>query len=304
MKKLIEIRDLNKKYGLKNVLKDISISLYDGEIYGLVGPNGAGKSTIFKILAGYTYKTSGEITILGESEKLDKVRPEIGFLIESPIFYDYMTGEQNLKYLCKLKDIKYDDEIIKITKELGIYEQLKVKVKNYSVGMRQRLGIVVAVMSRPKILVLDEPINGIDPEGIVEIRNLFLRINREWNTSIIISSHILGELSMIATKIGFLKEGKLVKEVNMKDIRNENLECILIVFSDEILDKAIAILESSVGVENYKVKNDGKVEIYDKIEQEKIQKKLAEYNIFPKSINKKTGNLEEYYMNIMEEYNV
>lgn len=299
MEKLLECKNITKKFGGKTALDDFSVSLYDGEIYGLVGPNGAGKSTFLKILAGYTNASTGTLELFSEESNLYRVRRNMGFLIENPAFYTYMTGKNNLKYQCELKGINYNDDIINLTKEFKIFDALEKKVKSYSTGMKQRLGLVAATMNKPKILILDEPINGLDPEGIVELRNFLLRINREWKTTIIISSHILNELSLIATRIGFIKNGKIIEESTIEELKEKSISYMALKFDEESINKAVAILETELNISNYKVKNNGLIEIYKNIEINEVLRKLSSNNIYPIAFENKTNSLEDYYIELM-----
>lgn len=299
MEKLLECKNITKKFGGKTALDDFSVSLYDGEIYGLVGPNGAGKSTFLKILAGYTNASTGTLELFSEESNLYRVRRNMGFLIENSAFYTYMTGKNNLKYQCELKGINYNDDIINLTKEFKIFDALEKKVKSYSTGMKQRLGLVAATMNKPKILILDEPINGLDPEGIVELRNFLLRINREWKTTIIISSHILNELSLIATRIGFIKNGKIIEESTIEELKEKSISYMALKFDEESINKAVAILETELNISNYKVKNNGLIEIYKNIEINEVLRKLSSNNIYPIAFENKTNSLEDYYIELM-----
>lgn len=299
MEKLLECKNITKKFGGKTALDDFSVSLYDGEIYGLAGPNGAGKSTFLKILAGYTNASTGTLELFSEESNLYRVRRNMGFLIENPAFYTYMTGKNNLKYQCELKGINYNDDIINLTKEFKIFDALEKKVKSYSTGMKQRLGLVAATMNKPKILILDEPINGLDPEGIVELRNFLLRINREWKTTIIISSHILNELSLIATRIGFIKNGKIIEESTIEELKEKSISYMALKFDEESINKAVAILETELNISNYKVKNNGLIEIYKNIEINEVLRKLSSNNIYPIAFENKTNSLEDYYIELM-----
>lgn len=299
MEKLLECKNITKKFGGKTALDDFSVSLYDGEIYGLVGPNGAGKSTFLKILAGYTNASTGTLELFSEESNLYRVRRNMGFLIENPAFYTYMTGKNNLKYQCELKGINYNDDIINLTKEFKIFDALEKKIKSYSTGMKQRLGLVAATMNKPKILILDEPINGLDPEGIVELRNFLLRINREWKTTIIISSHILNELSLIATRIGFIKNGKIIEESTIEELKEKSISYMALKFDEESINKAVAILETELNISNYKVKNNGLIEIYKNIEINEVLRKLSSNNIYPIAFENKTNSLEDYYIELM-----
>lgn len=299
MEKLLECKNITKKFGGKTALDDFSVSLYDEEIYGLVGPNGAGKSTFLKILAGYTNASTGTLELFSEESNLYRVRRNMGFLIENPAFYTYMTGKNNLKYQCELKGINYNDDIINLTKEFKIFDALEKKIKSYSIGMKQRLGLVAATMNKPKILILDEPINGLDPEGIVELRNFLLRINREWKTTIIISSHILNELSLIATRIGFIKNGKIIEESTIEELKEKSISYMALKFDEESINKAVAILETELNISNYKVKNNGLIEIYKNIEINEVLRKLSSNNIYPIAFENKTNSLEDYYIELM-----
>lgn len=300
MEKLIECKSITKTFGNIKALNDLDFNLYDGDIYGLVGANGAGKSTLLKILAGHIKESSGEVIILSENgDNHNKVREEMGFLVENPGFYSYMTGKKNLKYQCDLKGINYDSEIEDLAKEFEIDNALNKKVKGYSTGMRQRLGLVASMINRPKILILDEPINGLDPTGIIELRNFILKINKEWNTTIIISSHILNELSLIATRVGFIKDGHMVDELTSEELKERSKMCIKLIVENEDSSKVIAILEEELKITDYKVLSDGEIEIYNDINIIDIQRKLASHDIYPKSISNKENSLEDYYIELM-----
>ena len=300
MEKLIECKSITKTFGNIKALNDLDFNLYDGDIYGLVGANGAGKSTLLKILASHIKESSGEVIILSENgDNHNKVREEMGFLVENHGFYSYMTGKKNLKYQCDLKGINYDSEIEDLAKEFKIDNALNKKVKGYSTGMRQRLGLVASMINRPKILILDEPINGLDPTGIIELRNFILKINKEWNTTIIISSHILNELSLIATRVGFIKDGHMVDELTSEELKERSKMCIKLIVENEDSSKVIAILEEELKITDYKVLSDGEIEIYNDINIIDIQRKLASHDIYPKSISNKENSLEDYYIELM-----
>ncbi len=301
---IIETRNLNKKFGNFQALKNLNLNIEEGDIYGLVGPNGAGKSTFLKILAGHINKSDGTLKIFEKEsqEDLNKARSQMGFLIENAAFYDYMTGKQNLIYIAKLKGLDpKDEDIWDLCKTFKIDDSLNKKVKSYSTGMKQRLGMVAATMNRPKILVLDEPINGLDPQGIVELRNFIKKINLEWSTSIIISSHILSELSFVANKFAFIKKGELIEEISIEKLHEKSKKYYELEFEDPDLKKALPILEENKFIEDYKVKNDSFVEVYNEMDIKKLQELLGKNGIFLKSYKKNEGNLEDYYVNLMEE---
>lgn len=280
---IIETRNLNKKFGNFQALKNLNLNIEEGNIYGLVGPNGAGKSTLLKILAGHINKSDGTLKIFEKEsqEDLNKARSQMGFLIENAAFYDYMTGKQNLIYIAKLKGLDpKNEDIWDLCKTFKIDDSLNKKVKSYSTGMKQRLGMVAATMNRPKILVLDEPINGLDPQGIVELRNFIKKINLEWSTSIIISSHILSELSVVANKFAFIKKGELIEEISLEKLHEKSKRYYELEFEDPDLKKALPILEENKFTEDYKVKNDSFVEVYNEVDIKKLQELLGKTEYF------------------------
>ncbi|MGI5950027.1 ABC transporter ATP-binding protein [Peptoniphilus sp.] len=300
MEKIIEIKNLNKIYTKTKALDNLDFNLYDGDTYGLVGANGAGKSTLLKILAGYIEKNSGDVNVFDKNlDKNTEIRNSFGFLIEEASFYSYFTGMQNLKYLADLKGIEIPKETFEIAKLFKIDNALNKKVKAYSTGMKQRLGIVAALMNRPRVLILDEPINGLDPEGIVDLRNVLLRINKEWNTTIVVSSHILNELSLIANRIGFIKKGKMLQELTREELDSKVKDYIKIVGENENLNKIVNILEEDLKIENFKVMDNNEIRVFDKIDILTIQKEMAKHNIYLNEIYHKKSTLEEYYVKLM-----
>lgn len=300
MEKIIEIKNLNKIYTKTKALDNLDFNLYDGDIYGLVGANGAGKSTLLKILAGYIEKNSGDVNVFDKNlDKNTEIRNSFGFLIEEASFYSYFTGMQNLKYLADLKGIEIPKETFEIAKLFKIDNALNKKVKAYSTGMKQRLGIVAALMNRPRVLILDEPINGLDPEGIVDLRNVLLRINKEWNTTIVVSSHILNELSLIANRIGFIKKGKMLQELTREELDSKVKDYIKIVGENENLNKIVNILEEDLKIENFKVMDNNEIRVFDKVDILTIQKEMAKHNIYLNEIYHKKSTLEEYYVKLM-----
>jgi len=220
---------LCKRYGNAVVLDQVSLSVPAGSIYGLIGENGAGKTTLFRILAGLSYQNSGSFSILGgDSEKeIVKARQETGFMIEMPALYPYVTVEENLS-LRQLQCFgKIDrDRTLSLLNLVGLEGQEKKKAKNLSLGMKQRLALAIALAPEPKLLILDEPINGLDPMGIKAFRNLLLKLNQEHHITIVLSSHILSELEHLATHYGFLRKGKLLTEITAAEVAGtgESLE--------------------------------------------------------------------------------
>lgn len=243
MKKILEIKNLQKSYNKKKVLDIDSLAIEEGAIYGLIGKNGAGKSTLMKLILGLVRKDGGEIRVFGQevsSKNQKDLNKNLGALIESPSFYDHLSGYENLEIICELKGID-KGEISKTLDLVGLNNVGKKKARDYSLGMKQRLGIAIALIGSPKLLILDEPINGLDPQGIEEMRNLFKNIVKNTSTSILISSHILDEIEKISTHIGILKEGKLTYNGSLEDYRKLHPPFISIQTSDN--KKALGLLD-------------------------------------------------------------
>lgn len=226
MRNIVEIKEVFKTIDKEEILSGINLQIAEGEIYGLLGPNGAGKTTLMKCMLSLSTITSGSIEIFGKKlqEHREEILSQVGSIIESPIFYDNFTAKEILKIHAQYmgKTITESD-IIRALRMVGLKNTTK-KVKDFSLGMRQRLGLARAFLTKPKFLILDEPINGLDPIGIQEIRNLLLSLSKEHGITILISSHILSEISQIADKIGFIKNGEMVEQVSMKEIRRENID--------------------------------------------------------------------------------
>ena len=226
MKNIVEIKELFKTIDKEEILSGINLQITEGEIYGFLGPNGAGKTTLMKCMLSLSNITSGSIEIFGKNlqDHREEILSQVGSIIETPIFYENLTAKEILEIHAQYmrKNINESD-IISILRMVGLKNMTK-KVKEFSLGMRQRLGLARAFLTKPKLLILDEPINGLDPIGIQEIRNLLLSLSKECGVTILISSHILSEISQIADKIGVIKNGKMVEQVSMKEFRRENID--------------------------------------------------------------------------------
>ncbi len=217
---IISLKNINKNYGKKEVLKGVNIEVNKGDIFGLVGKNGAGKTTMFKIILGLSDYNSGDIHIGEPGDTLESGREKIGFFIGQNMF-PYMTGRQNLEYYRRLKKIDDPKEIDRVLDLVGL-NGVKTKVSGYSMGMKQRLGIANALMGNPEVIILDEPTNGLDPQGISDIRHLVRQMNEELGITVIISSHILGELQNTAHKFAILNDGYVAKVLNEEDLKISN----------------------------------------------------------------------------------
>ena len=217
---VIRLEHIQKNYGKNKILIDVNLEIEKGCIYGLIGKNGSGKTTIFKVILGLTAFNGGTVHIGAEGDTLSQGRGKTGFYVGQN-FFPYMTARQNLDYYRVLKNVEDKSEIERVLKLVGL-EKAKSKVAAFSMGMRQRLGIANALLGNPEILILDEPVNGLDPQGIADIRNMLKEINKELGTTIIISSHILSELQNTADRFGILDDGRIVKSLSEEDLRVAN----------------------------------------------------------------------------------
>ncbi len=297
---ILTTKNLTKKYKSVTALNTINMQLREGEIYGLVGKNGAGKTTLLRLIAGQTYQTEGEISLFYKTsyKELNKERRRIGAIIEAPSFYPYMTAMQNLEYYRIQRGIPGKSCIKEALKEVGLAGAGNKKYRNFSLGMKQRLGLALALMNKPELLLLDEPINGLDPFGIVEIRNLLLKLNKEKNITILISSHILSELSNLVTCYGFIDQGKMIKEISHDDLSRE-CNRYLELKVDKV-DRMTTLLETELGYTAYKVSPDYSIQIFDYLDQPAMISELAvRHGVGLKALNVKEINLEDYFIQLV-----
>ncbi len=288
-KTVLKTNHLSKKYGNTMVLDDINITIKQGDIYGLIGKNGAGKTTLMRTLTTLAETTSGTFQFFEENKQ---VKRRIGCLIESPAFYQNLSAYDNLKYYAYQKGIvnfKQIDEALSIVK---LENTGKKKFKNFSLGMKQRLGIALAILDHPDFLILDEPINGLDPIGISEIRDTLQRLNEEQNMTILISSHILSELYAVANKFCFIDHGKVMKEISKEDLDTECKKCIVIRAEAK---KVTVLLEEIVKTKQYKVIHENEVRIYDHQDPKTINKILWENDVEVEAIYESGISLEDYF---------
>ena len=255
MNNILKIKNLNTSYGQNLVLKDINLEIKEGSIFGLIGPNGAGKSTLMKSILGLVEKDSGKITLYGKeiNEKNQKeTNKNLGSLIEAPSFYDHLTAYDNLDLICDMKNIN-KEKIDSTLRDVGLIKSKDKKVREFSLGMKQRMGIAIALIGNPKFLILDEPINGLDPYGIEEMRDLFKSIVKNSNTSILISSHILDEIEKISTHIGILKNGSLTYSGSLEEYRELHPPVIVLKTSDNLKASKILALSQENIIDDYLV---------------------------------------------------
>lgn len=299
MKKVVlKTYNITKKYGEQLAVDNVNMTIKKGDIYGVIGQNGAGKTTLIRLITGLIHKSGGEIELLGANEEneLNKARTMVGSLIESPSLYTNMTARENLEVSRLVRNIpgkKCIDEVLEL---VGLKDVEKKKVKNFSLGMRQRLGIANALMGNPKLLILDEPINGLDPMGIVEIRELLKKINKEKDMTILISSHILSELSELATTYGIISNGKLIEEITAKQLSEKCRQYIDLKVDDTA--RAVILLERELGISDYEVLEDSNIKVFSNLDNVgEVNSLLSRSGIIVESISVKGENLEEYFMN-------
>ena len=299
MKKVVlKTYNITKKYGEQLAVDNVNMTIKKGDIYGFIGQNGAGKTTLIRLITGLIHKSGGEIELLGANEEneLNKARTMVGSLIESPSLYTNMTARENLEVSRLVRNIpgkKCIDEVLEL---VGLKDVEKKKVKNFSLGMRQRLGIANALMGNPKLLILDEPINGLDPMGIVEIRELLKKINKEKDMTILISSHILSELSELATTYGIISNGKLIEEITAKQLSEKCRQYIDLKVDDTA--RAVILLEIELGISDYEVLEDSNIKVFSNLDNVgEVNSLLSRSGIIVESISVKGENLEEYFMN-------
>lgn len=302
MDPMMETVDLVKSYKGRTVVDAVNIRVKKGEIYGFVGPNGAGKSTVMKMLLGLTRPDSGEIRIFGEKlgEKNCENLKRIGSIIESPYFYEKITGRQNLELHCEYMGYHNRERIDEALRLVDLQNIEGKAVSHYSLGMKQRLAIARAILTRPEFLILDEPINALDPEGIREMRTLFRRINQEQGTTIFISSHILSEVEQIADTVGIIRNGKLRKEAAMAEIRKFQTDHIELEVDD--VSRAAYLLEHDLGMTRFKVTSDRRIELYDLSRPvQELAAALVQNGVGIGSIGKRQNSLEDYFFQVIEE---
>lgn len=301
MKELIlKTYNLTKKYGNQIVVDNVNMTIKKGDIYGFIGQNGAGKTTLIRLITGLIHKSNGEIELFGGSgeKALNEARTMIGSLIETPSFYGNMTARENIEVSRLVRDIPGKNCIDEVLNLVGLNDVEKKKVKNFSLGMRQRLGIANALMGNPKLLILDEPINGLDPMGIVEIRELLKKINKEKDMTILISSHILSELSELATTYGIISKGRLIEEITANELNEKCRQYIDLIVDDTA--KAVALLERELDISDYEVWEGNKIKIFSNLDSVGIiNSTISKAGVIVESIGIKGENLEEYFMNVI-----
>lgn len=297
---VVQTNGLTKKVKDKVLVTNVNLHIKKGEIYGFLGQNGAGKTTIMKMLTGLIHPSSGEITLFGErlTENKKSGLKRVGSIIEYPLFYEHLTARENLQLHCEYLGF-YDQKAI--TQALDMVHLKGIegkKVKDFSLGMKQRLGIGRAIITKPELIVLDEPTNGLDPIGIKDMRDLIRMLNKEYGMTFLLSSHILGEMEQVVDRIGVIRDGQLVNEVTLADIRKQQTEYIEIVTSN--VEKSVYLLEYELRITNMKIIEDNRIRIYDlTLSPSEISKALILHQIDIEEIQKHTSTLEDYFYQII-----
>lgn len=300
MSYIAKTRQLTRAYHGKEVVSSVSISIRQGEIYGMLGPNGAGKTTVMKMMTNLIRPTSGEIELFGEllTEKSYRQLGRMGTIIENPVFYEKLSVWDNMDLHCEYMGYhnkKSIHEALDLVNLKGIDTKL---VKELSLGMKQRLGIARAIVTRPEFLILDEPINGLDPIGIVELRDLFRMLCKQYGMTILISSHILGEIEHVADTIAVMNNGLLLKETSMEQISRQSSDYIEITTSQT--SKAAYVLDHVLHITNVRVTGEGQIRIYDcELPQNELMKALVMNDVPVDAVHRKKGSLEDYFLSIL-----
>lgn len=296
---MIETKQLTKIYGEQTAVKAVDLHVKKGRIYGLLGRNGAGKTTIMKMILGLTPITSGEVDVFGEDIKgrEKRVYPRIGAIIETPGFYPNLTGTENLEIFAKLRGTAAPNAVNDALEVVGLPYKDKKLFSKYSLGMKQRLGIANAILHDPELLILDEPTNGLDPIGIAQMREFIKNLSIECGKTILISSHILSEIALLADDIGIIDQGVLLEESSMAELEKKNSKYILLQVSD--VPKASLILERQFHVKDYSVQDEKTIRLYDTaLDMAAVNKTLVVQEVAVTSSQLCNDTLEDYFKKI------
>ena len=298
---IMETVGLRKSYKGNVVVNDVNIHVPKGAIYGFVGPNGAGKSTVMKMILNLIQPEAGEVQLFGEkvTDQSYEVFKRVGSIIENPYFYEKMTARQNLELHCDYMGFPNKERIDEVLQMVDLQNVEGKQIRHYSLGMKQRLAIARAILAKPEFLILDEPINALDPEGIREMRNLFQRLNQEDGTTIFISSHILSEVDLIADTIGIIQHGNLLAELPIEEIHKHQTEYISLQVDD--VAHAATLLEQ-MDITNFSVLDQEFIRIYDSnISGKVLSKALIESGVGLENLGRKQDTLEDYFFQLTEE---
>lgn len=295
---ILEAQSLTKEYKHTIALDNIDLQIEKGKIYGFIGQNGAGKTTFLRLVTGLVFPTSGMLTLWGKSEmaELQEQRKRIGCMIETPALFPTMTAYQNMEVQRIQRGIPNKEIIEKTLGMVGLKDIGRKSVRNFSLGMRQRLGIAIALLNTPEFLILDEPINGLDPAGIVEVRNLLKSLNKEYGMTILVSSHILEELYQTASEFILIDSGKIIEEISERELNERCKRHIAIKTTD--MQKTMLVLEEKLHTDNFKLMPDGIIRLYDHLnDMEKVAVVLSDAHILVTGLTISGDTLEDYFLN-------
>ena len=290
---------LQKAYGSCMALDGVNVLVRRGDIYGLVGRNGAGKTTLMRMVTGQSTPSGGEMELFGASGKnMRAQRARTGAMIEIPSFSPFLTARENLEYYRRQRGIPGRNVVDEALEQVNLADAGAKKFKTFSLGMKQRLGLALALMNHPDFLILDEPINGLDPEGVAEFRQILRGLNQERQTTILISSHILSELSNVATRYGFMEQGKLIEEISADALHDKCRTCLRLEVDDAA--KAAAVLQTQLGTDRFEVLPGNVVQLYDFLDDPKrASYALAQNGVALLAMEQKGTDLEAYFLNLI-----
>ena len=294
---ILQTNNLTKTIGGKDLVNRVSLHIKKGEIYGFLGPNGAGKTTVMKMITNLWKPTNGSIEIFGEilTPQSYEVLKRMGSIIEFPTFYNHMTGYENLRLHCEYMGYYKHGSIENALDMLDLTDAAQKPVKNYSLGMKERLGIARAILCKPELLILDEPTNGLDPAGMKQIRDLLKTLCEEYGITIMVSSHILSEIESIADTIGVINHGMMINEIGMKEIEKMSLAYIELTVANP--KKAAYVLSEKLGLSNFKIIENNKIRIYDQhISTQELSKAMALNDVEVTALGKQSETLEDYFL--------
>ncbi|MFV0401528.1 MAG: ABC transporter ATP-binding protein [Oscillospiraceae bacterium] len=295
---ILQTSALSKAYPSGLALDKVNMTVRQGDIYGFIGQNGAGKTTLIRAVAGLISPTEGEVALFGKSDTkgLGTGRKRIGCIVEGPAFYPKMSAAENLEYYRIMRGIPDKEAIGRALKTVSLTDTGKKKFQEFSLGMKQRLGLALAIMGKPDFLILDEPINGLDPMGIVEFRGILTELNQKQGMTVLISSHILSELTQVATTYGIIHQGRLIKEFSKEQLEEDTKRCISVKVEDTAA--TVVVLEQKLGTKQFEVLPSGEVRIYDFLDNpSEVAFQLSTNGVRIHSITEIGTNLEDYFLN-------
>jgi len=299
---ILQTNNLTKTISGKDLVKNVNLHIKKGEIYGFLGPNGAGKTTVMKMITNLWKPTDGSIEIFGETitQQSYEVLKRMGSIIEFPTFYDHLTGYENLRLHCEYMGYYKHGSIENVLDMLGLTDTAQKPVKNYSLGMKERLGIARAILCKPELLILDEPTNGLDPAGMKQIRDLLKTLCEEYGITIMVSSHILSEIESIADTIGVINHGMMMKEIGMKEIEEMSLAYIELTVADT--QKAAYVLSEKLALSNFKIIENNTIRIYNqRVSTQELSKVMAFNDVEVMALGKQSETLEDYFLKMTAE---